>query len=145
MLKQIPVHICIHMITWYTRKPLVLSLWRTGPHVHTCHSRFSSKHNPAERASGSSSLGAAPREHACKPGEPSLEVSTQKYLCNLTLWSGSGFTSFNILAPIESNKVLRLTKLLFIEDRGTTQNLLDKGEGKKPERAMLNVAISPEC
>lgn len=72
-------------------------------------------------------------------------MSTQKYLCNLTLWSGSGFTSFNILAPIESNKVLRLTKLLFIEDRGTTQNLLDKGEGKKPERAMLNVAISPEC
>lgn len=65
-------------------------------------------------------LGAAPREHAYKSGEPSLEVSAQKYLCNLTLWSGSRFTSFNILAPIESNKVLRLTKLLFIEDRGTT-------------------------
>jgi hypothetical protein len=48
-------------------------------------------------------------------------------LCGL----GSGLTGFDILVPIESNKVLKLTKLLLIKDRGAIQNLLDKGEGKK--------------
>lgn len=65
----------MYMITRYTHKPLVLSLWRTGLHVPTCHSRVSSKHNPA------------PHEHASS-GEPGLEVTVHKYVCSVSWWSG---------------------------------------------------------
>lgn len=37
---------------------------------------------------------------------------------------------------MESNKVLEQTELLFIEDRGPIQNLLDKGEGEKNQNKL---------
>lgn len=61
------------------------------------------------------------------------------YLCDL----GSGLTGFDILVPRGSNKVLELTKLLFTENRGTIQNLLDKGEGAKNRTSLAECSYKP--